>query len=140
MNKRGFLYSLFLHKCPRCRHDDLFAYPIYKLGKLLKMKERCMSCGQTYHPEPGFYYGAMYVSYAVQVALFAAVFAGWKILESFEVVRGPEATDILLAVLIVLLPSMPWVFRFSRSLWIHFFIRHNPEAMERYEQKVKDTE
>jgi hypothetical protein len=33
------------------------------------MHERCSRCRQSFDPEPGFYQGAMYVSYAFTLAL-----------------------------------------------------------------------
>src|SRR5437868_6395125 len=34
------------------------------------MPEHCPECGQPYYPEPGFYFGALFTSYALSVGLF----------------------------------------------------------------------
>jgi hypothetical protein len=38
------------------------------------MKENCSHCGLRYQIEPSFFYGAMYVSYGLNVALGIAAF------------------------------------------------------------------
>jgi uncharacterized protein (DUF983 family) len=54
-------------KCPRCRQGDLFANAMYGF-KPQKMKEYCSYCGLRYEREPGYFYVAMFVSYAFNVA------------------------------------------------------------------------
>ena len=46
----------------------------YRLDSMFEMHADCSVCGLDYEPEPNFYYGAMYVSYAYTVALFVAVY------------------------------------------------------------------
>ena len=61
-------------KCPRCRKGDVFAYTILQRpGKFNKMNERCPHCEVRLEPEPGFYQGAMYVSYAITVMVIGLV-------------------------------------------------------------------
>lgn len=33
--------------------------------KFMKMNEKCFCCGQSFMPEPGYYFGAMFVSYGL---------------------------------------------------------------------------
>jgi hypothetical protein len=49
------------------------------------MNETCPHCGVRLEPEPGFYQGAMYVSYANTVILLALVSALLYILGDFSV-------------------------------------------------------
>lgn len=114
----NFTQSVILHKCPKCRKGKLFTTGPYKLSKFTDMYEKCECCGQKFELEHSFYYGAMYVSYALQVALFTAVWLAFTILKpDVEYVwRG----GAIIAVVILMLPV---TLRLSRSLWIHFFVK-----------------
>ena len=57
-------------KCPKCAQSNLFTDPNpYHFKKLGDMPVVCPNCALPFTPEPGFYYGAMYVSYALTVAM-----------------------------------------------------------------------
>ena len=49
--------------CPRCRMGQIFASSIY-FG-FPKMRERCAVCDLKFEREPGYFLGAMYISYAL---------------------------------------------------------------------------
>lgn len=82
------------------------------------MPETCSECGQKYLLEPGFYYGAMYVSYALTVALSVAVFVAMTVLWHFDTLwfLGLNALAIVI--------MFPLIFRTSRAVWINFFVRY----------------
>lgn len=74
MLKKGTkLYSIFKFKCPQCQEGEFFISKPYDLKNVGKIHENCSECGIKYSKEPGFYYGAMYVSYALGVAQLVAV-------------------------------------------------------------------
>ncbi|TCC89284.1 DUF983 domain-containing protein [Pedobacter frigiditerrae] len=54
-------------KCPRCRVGQVFSGPTYGL-KIQKMNENCPHCNLKFEREPGYFYVAMFVSYAMNVA------------------------------------------------------------------------
>ena len=54
-------------KCPRCRTGNMFNAPLFSF-KSKKMVEHCPHCGLKFEKEPGYFYVAMYVSYAFVVA------------------------------------------------------------------------
>src|SRR5690606_41584309 len=64
MAERSLLSALVHGKCPRCRQGDIFTYRISKISRFNVMNSTCPHCGVMLQPEPGFYQGAMYVSYA----------------------------------------------------------------------------
>lgn len=77
--------------------------------------------------EPGFYFGAAYVSYGLTVALWIAVLValmtfgklGWIHFTRF--LEQPKTYLISgIATLLILLPPLQ---RLSRSIWIHMFVR-----------------
>jgi len=55
-------------KCPRCRKGNMFSPPQYRPFQKQKMEENCSHCGLHFEIESGFYWGAMYFSYALNVA------------------------------------------------------------------------
>lgn len=54
-------------KCPRCRVGNVFNGSTYGF-KLQKMSEFCPHCKLKFEREPGYFYVAMFVSYALNVA------------------------------------------------------------------------
>jgi uncharacterized protein (DUF983 family) len=122
MKKGTRLYSIFNNKCPRCHEGDFFiGKSAYNFRTFMKMHERCQVCGQPYDPEPGYYFGAMYVSYAVNVAVMVAVWIASMILFSNDL----NIWWVVLATIIAGLILTPWTFRFSRLGWINFFVKYD---------------
>jgi len=113
-------YGIFHMKCPRCNEGDLFDTPTFSFKKPFDMPERCPVCNQKYEPEPGFYYGAMFVSYIIYgwfcigfIALLHWVL-DWSIAMSFGAL-------ILLSIILFV-----WLFRFSRAIWLNLMVRYDP--------------
>ncbi|RMG82537.1 MAG: DUF983 domain-containing protein [Bacteroidetes bacterium] len=100
----------------------------FKLSDPLAMNEKCDVCGQPFEPEPGFYFGAMFLSYIVSGFMFlipalTLVFAfGWS-------VNATMAFVIVFAAL-VYFPLM----RTARSLWIHIAVDYDPTIKARAEK------
>jgi len=59
-------------KCPRCRVGNAFNGFTYSV-KGQKMNEYCPACGLKFEREPGYFYVAMFVSYAFNCAEMIAV-------------------------------------------------------------------
>lgn len=110
-----FFKSVFLQTCPKCREGKLF-----KKGSLFTMHDNCPSCQQKYMLEPGFYWGAMYVSYMLSGG-FALVLAGILFLGT-DWSKNTNLTIMTIATLLI----MPIVYRISRSIWIHVFVKYDP--------------
>src|SRR6185369_9788049 len=49
--------------CPRCRRGPMFRLPVWR-GPI-SMHERCGVCGLRFEREPGYFVGAMYMSYGL---------------------------------------------------------------------------
>jgi len=76
MFKKGTaLYSMLTGNCPKCHEESMYTYKNpYHLGNTLKINDRCSKCHTKYRLEPSFFYGAMYVSYALGIAFAVATF------------------------------------------------------------------
>lgn len=122
LKKGSKLYSIFTGCCPRCHEESMYLDKNpYNLGNIYKMHDKCSHCGQLYKIEPSFFYGAMYVSYALGVAIGVAafiisyVFIGWGLKESF------------FAIVAALILLMPINMRLSRNIWINFFVSYKKD-------------
>lgn len=123
----GILDSILGKKCPRCRSSKLFTEPLM-LSKPLDMPERCKVCGQNFMPEPGFYYGAMFISYILSSFFFLLV-AGICIIYFDWSVEAAFGLIVFLGIILYV-----WVLRMSRSIWINIMIKFDPKAKDNYKE------
>ncbi len=120
--KGSRLYSIFAMKCPRCHEGDVFeTHNPYK--KMTAIKETCSHCGLRYEKEMGFFYGAMYVSYMLNIALFVTSVVAYFILLD-QYISGTLLMVIYVSLTVVL---MPVYYRLSRTIWLNFFNSYAPE-------------
>lgn len=104
------------NRCPRCRQAKMFQFSAFQISKFSKMHANCPTCTAPLIPEPGFYIGAMYISYAVNTAIFVILFIGLNI---FSEVRS---VSLYLGVIIPIMLLLWTVnFRLARSLMLHLF-------------------
>jgi uncharacterized protein (DUF983 family) len=92
------------------------------LNKVLKMNDHCSHCGLKYLIEPSFFYGAMYVSYGLNVAVGIAAF-----IVSF-VFFGTTIEQSFLSIIVTLMILFPFVLRLSRNIYINMFVSYDPNA------------
>ncbi|MDT0686435.1 DUF983 domain-containing protein [Autumnicola psychrophila] len=117
------LYSILTGTCPVCQEESIYKEPNpYKLGSIFKMPERCSNCGTKYKIEPSFFFGAMYVSYAVGVAFAVAAF----IISYFFF--GSTPFTAFLVIVATLVVFGPIIMRLSRNIWINFFFSYDSAA------------
>lgn len=101
-------------KCPRCRRGDLFATSMYGF-KSQKMHDVCSHCGLRYEVEPGYFYAAMYVGYALNVAL--AITMG---VITYLITHEEESPWVyVMVILIASLLLAPVNFRYSRVILLY---------------------
>ena len=91
--------------CPRCGRAPLFR-------GAFAMNEVCAACGLRFERAQGYWVGAIYVNYAVTVAL---VMGGYLLLWAFAGLSTRWQLALWLPV-VVLFPL--WFFRYSRGLWL----------------------
>jgi len=117
--KGNKLYSIFRNKCPKCHEGDFFKYRItLNPKKVTTLHENCPNCGLKYMMEPSFYFGAMYVNYAIAVALFVGVFIISKLFIGLTILQS------FITVIIVSLLLTPFSLRLSRIIWINIFVKY----------------
>lgn len=119
LKKGSKAYSIWNMKCPRCHEGDLFK----KGGAFYDMPKRCPECDLKYMPEPGFYYGAMFISYIFTgfFSLGFAMFFHWVLDWSM----GATFAFLILILAIFFI----WIFRMARSMWINTVIHYDPKIL-----------
>ena len=85
------------------------------------MNAECPHCGLDFQQEPGYYFGAMYFSYAINVAVMVAVWVAAELLFSGTY----NVWYVVLTTIITGLLITPLNFRWSRLAWINLFFRQD---------------
>ena len=86
------------------------------------MHDECPSCGLRFNREPGYFLGAMYVSYALALIVIAALSVALWVLTRWRVDK------IAIAAILVFLPLAPLLTLLSRVLWIYLDQKIDPEV------------
>jgi hypothetical protein len=95
----------------------------YKFENWDKMLPDCPTCGLHFEREPGFFQGAMYVSYGLGVALsFAVLF--------IDLIIGFNPTSFFIANACALVFFAPILFRWSRSIYLNIFIKYDKSKLQ----------
>lgn len=119
----NWLSSVWNYKCPRCRKGDIFTKP-FNFSKPLDMPDTCAVCGQKTMPEPGFYYGSMFLSYIATGFLYIGIVAVLILGLHMSV----EKAFLILIVFVAL--TYFKTARLARSIWIHIMVKYDKNAAE----------
>lgn len=124
---RKKFYSILHNCCPRCHHGKLWPRnnPYYNLlfngGRMF---DSCSHCGLKYYREIGFWYGAMYVSYALGIAEFLFFWLLTYLALPADISTWFQVGIIAGAILLL----TPANYFYSRLVWINLFVK--------YEEKI----
>ena len=105
-------------KCPNCKEGKIFN----NCGNILlfsipKMNDTCPICHYKFERETGFFFGAMFVSYALAAAqMITSLVVFWLFID-----LSPLRVFTIIAVIAVLLSTVN--FKLSRSIWIYLFYK-----------------
>ncbi|NJX14011.1 DUF983 domain-containing protein [Tamlana crocina] len=103
-------------KCPNCKKGKIFMNG----GNILllnipKMNDRCPECNYKFERETGFFFGAMFVSYA----LASAQMIGSLVMFWYFIDLSPLRVFAIICMTAFLLSTIN--FKLSRSIWIYLF-------------------
>jgi uncharacterized protein (DUF983 family) len=135
MTKGTKLYTIFFMKCPRCHEGPLWKRSILSGAGDLVMKgdysmyDNCPTCGQKYILETGFYWGAMYIAYAL--SSFVLLFVG--LMANFYYRLPWKQTGVLMAITSIV--GFLYNARLSRSIWLSFFVKYDPNVKKMKNEK-----
>ncbi len=137
MEKVSKSYAMLHAKCPRCRKGNMFATSMYGF-RLQKMYKYCPYCGFVFEQEPGYFYVAMFASYALNVAeMISAVVA-------IYVITGKTQSawfyiSVILGISFIL---SPFNFRYSRVMLLYWLtpkqVKYHPDIkpIDSYQEKA----
>ncbi|MEO5976186.1 MAG: DUF983 domain-containing protein [Chryseolinea sp.] len=115
--RNSSLYSVAYQKCPRCHEGNMFEHAAFST-QFMKMSNNCPHCGLDLIQEPSFYFGAMYFSYAIQVAVFVAVYF------SLRYTIDPNTWTYVIWMIVGSVAILPLNYRWSRAAWISLFVSY----------------
>jgi uncharacterized protein (DUF983 family) len=118
LQKGKKLYSILNFKCPHCHEGEFFkSRNPYNFKEMSATYERCPKCDRKLYIEPGFYYGAMYVSYALGVAHVVTFWVASLILGI-----KMEFWNFILLVGSCLILLTPVYYALSKIIWANMFL------------------
>ena len=93
--------------------------------------EHCDKCGLKYEKEPGFYYGAMYVAYALGVALFVTFWVSFNLFFN-NISLGWQIGSIIVGTIVL----SPYIYALSKIIWANLFIKYDKDAIKHYQEST----
>ncbi len=125
MAKTSRFSAIVNAKCPKCRRGNIFSGSLYGLN-FQRTNEYCSHCGMRFEIEPGYFYGAMYVSYVFVVAEMLIVG-----LLTFLITGNDKSPWLYIGtILISILLLTPLNYRYSKVFLLHFLtpkVKYNPD-------------
>ena len=106
------LAAIAAMRCPRCCRGAVYSGP-------LRMRGACPSCNLEFEREPGYFTGAMYVSYTLGIITTAPLYFLFLYL-------GVDPGLIIAITAVQLFVCIPLFFRYSRVLWMYLDMGFNP--------------
>jgi len=120
LKKGSKLYSILTGTCPKCHSESMYIEKnAFKMTKIFDMHQKCSYCSTVYKIEPSFFYGAMYVSYGVSIAIGFITFLVTNLFFEMEILGS------FISIITTLILLYPIILRISRNIWINFFIHYN---------------
>lgn len=113
------LYSIGRLKCPFCQEGDFFVSHPYDLSKVGQVHAQCPHCGRRLSKEVGFYWGALFVSYALSIGFSLGVFGlAWLV--------RPDLGILGFFVVVVSATALasPYLYALSKIIWANLFFHY----------------
>ena len=124
---RSYFTTVMSCRCPRCREGKLFKHPLtLRFKRNMDMYDACPVCHQITDIEVGFYYGTGYVSYVIALLITIIYFLVWLLTIGFSF-RDNRFTLWITSNSLMLVGLQPWLMRFSRVLWLSWFVKYDPD-------------
>jgi uncharacterized protein (DUF983 family) len=97
--------AVLLQRCPVCLQGAVFR-------SFLGMHADCPHCGIHYERETGYFLNAMFFAYCLGFLIIAPT-------ALYLYIRGTDMVWFSALISAELLLLWPWIFRYSRILWLH---------------------
>ena len=102
-------------KCPRCQSGKMFKHKAVSFN-FMQMFDDCPVCKVHFEIEPGFFWGAMYVSYGITVAIMITLG-----LATLIIGNDPDFWVYIGIIIPAFFIASPFTYRYSRILMLYFF-------------------
>lgn len=111
----SLIKDILQEKCPHCHNGHVFKKNV-GVFKMPEMNETCSECGYKFEREPGYFLGAMYISYGIAVFMGLLTFLLCYLL-------FPEMPTVFfpIAIVLVITAIARKNFKLSRVIYIHLF-------------------
>ena len=123
MKTRSAIAAMATMRCPKCREGKMYPEHTLYTMRFMEMNATCSCCGQSFMPEPGYYFGAMFVSYGINSAYFIAFWVALTIL-----MDAIPTWLVITGIIVLIIGLLPITFRLSRVLWIYILVRYRGPA------------
>ncbi len=111
----SLILNIIQEKCPNCGQSHVFQKST-RMFEMPVMKEKCDHCNYKFDREPGYFLGAMYISYGIAVFICVLTF----LLFHFGFPFLPIVyTPIAIGMSILLIAKKNY--KISRIIYIHLF-------------------
>lgn len=118
-------WAMLHGKCPRCRRGNMFEGGMYSFGSN-KVNINCPHCNMTFEIEPGYFYAAMYVGYALNI-----MEVGFFCTLTYLITRNADSPWLyVITITAGCLLIAPVNFRYSRVFLLYWFspkVHYHPE-------------
>jgi len=123
----SYISKVISGKCPNCGKEHIFhdkGNPI--TFKMPKMTKECGTCGYNFHRETGFYFGAMYMSYALTVAEMVTVMV-LRLILNYLFDLNITMLHAFIAIVFVIFIMWTFNYRLSRIMWLNMFYKKDEQ-------------
>lgn len=111
------IIGILKNECPNCSKGKVFRNGLINFGLgFPKMNDNCPNCNFKFEKEPGFFFGAMFVNYALGAA--EALITYFLVFSFFEKTFDLRIFPII--VFVIILFSILNI-KLSRMIWIYIF-------------------
>ena len=125
------IYSVATNTCLHCHKGNVVKNKNpYSFNNGLKMKDTCSECGIKYEKDSGFFYGSLYVNYALSPGMFIVLYLS-------DALWIHMNTALLLTLVMVLILGLyPVTYRLGRLFWLNFFTRYDKKYNKSKENQI----
>ncbi|WP_215224962.1 DUF983 domain-containing protein [Echinicola shivajiensis] len=105
--------NILKKKCPVCQKGKVFENSgFFGFMSIPKMHKNCPNCNHRFEKEPGFFFGAMYISYALCILEAALSFL-------LYLTFGIDDKYLIYLLIAPIILFWPFNYKMSRVIWMH---------------------
>lgn len=119
------IISILRLKCPTCRKGAFLEKQPRPFWSWVRVKDQCPYCHTKFKIEPSFYYGSMYIAYALGVGVMGILSGIY-----FLVVSEINLLRLFFLIVGTLLVLNPYLNAWAKIIWANFFLSYDPKLTQ----------